>query len=113
MKIKLIGTLVALNLILGGGFSLAMGGGGGGISGHSDMMGSTVTAMSPGSRAHDTGSVGGSQVGMGQQGMPQDSVSPSGQSQGVSRDAQGVSNTDGTTGKSQSHQAPGGPPSCH
>jgi hypothetical protein len=113
MKIKLIGTLVALTFILGGGFSLAMAGGDGGIGGHSDMMGATITAMGPGSTAHDTGSVGGSQVGMGQEGMPQDSVSPSGQSHGVSGHAHGMSNTDGTTSNPQSHQAPGGPPSCH
>jgi hypothetical protein len=113
MKIKLIGTLVALTLILGGGFTLAMGGGAGEIGDHGDVMIGIGTAMGPGSTAHDAGSMGDSQVGMGQQGMNHDSDSPSGQSQGVSGHAHGVSNPVGPTSNPQSHQTPGGPPSCH
>jgi hypothetical protein len=113
MNNKLIGTLVALTLILGSGCGLAMGGGAGGMmSHHGGMMGGAGTVMGPGSTTQDTGSMSGSQVGMSQQGMDQDSDSPSGQSQVESGHAHGVPNTYGTTSNPQSHQGHGGPPYC-
>ena len=111
MKSKLIGTLVALTLILGSGCAQAMGGAGG-MGGHGGMMGGAGTAMGPGSTPHDTGSMSGSQVGVGQQGMNQDSESPSGQSQGETGHGHGAPNTGGTTSNPQSHQGHGGPPYC-
>jgi hypothetical protein len=113
MKSKLIGTLVALILILGSGCGLAMGGGGGGMmSHHGGMMGGVGAATGPGSTAQDAGSMSGSQVGMGQQGMSQDSDSPSGQSQGETGHAHGAANAGGTTANPQIHQGHGGPPYC-
>ncbi len=107
MKSKLIGTLVALTLILGSGYAQAMGGAGG-MGGHGGMMGGAGTVMGPGSTAHDTGSMSGSQGGMGQQGMNQDSETVSGQDNSDVGHSHGAPNPQGTTNNPQSHQGHGG-----
>ena len=113
MNNKLIGTLVALTLILGSGCGLAMGGGAGGMtSHHGGMMGGVGAATGPGSTAHDTESMSGSQGGMGQQGISQESDSPSVQRQEETGHAHGAANTGGTTANPQFHQGHGGPPYC-
>lgn len=114
MKRKLLGTLVALTLILGSGCGLAMGGGAGGVmTHHGGMMGGAGTAMGPGSAPHDTGSMSGSHGGMGQEGMSQESSSPSGQTQGETGHGHGDPDTGGTTINPPSHQGHGGgPPYC-
>ena len=81
MKSKLVGTLVALTLILGIGCVHDVEGTGG-MGGHCELMGGERTVMTSGATAQDSGSMSGFQVGMRQQGINQESGSLSGQSQG-------------------------------
>jgi len=102
MKSKLIGTLVALTLILGnGGYAQAMGVLGG-------SPGGTGTSMGPGSMPNDTGSMSLNQGGMGSQRMDQDTGTPSTQSQGEAGHGHAAPDAEGAKSNPRSHQGHGG-----
>ena len=82
------------------------------IGHHVGMLGGTSAFTSPGSTPRDTGFLGASQGGMGQQGMNLDSSSPCGENRGEAGHAHEASNAIGTTGNPQFHQGHGGPPYC-
>jgi len=77
MKSKRAVTLVALTLILGIGCVHDVEGGGG-MGGHCAVMGGENIVMGSGATARDSWAMSGFQVGMRQQGINQESGSPSG-----------------------------------